>query len=184
MKTVLSRSVTSPKSKALWLINNTSLTFKQIADFCSIHELEVKSIADGVMSSSLREKSPIVDNEITIDQIHQCEKNPLSALIINHYGLDESLSLKIKNKTYISVAKRQNKPSAILWLKNNIYGITVKDIKSITGATSKMIESIIAEKYRLINEVSPKDPVSLGICTQMQLNTLIQKYKNNESLSS
>ncbi len=178
MKSIVKRSVTSPKSKALWLIHNTSLTFKQIAEFCSLHELEIKSIADGIMSATLRERSPILDGEITQDQIAICEKNPETFLKIHGYGLDDGLSIKIKNKTYVSVAKRQNKPSAILWLHKNIVGISAKDIRSITGATTQMIESIVGGTYRLMSEISSKDPVSLGICTQTQLNALIVKYKD------
>jgi hypothetical protein len=178
MKSIVKRSVTSPKSKALWLIHNTSLTFKQIAEFCSLHELEIKSIADGIMSATLRERSPILDGEITQDQIAICEKNPETFLTIHGYGLDDGLSIKIKNKTYVSVAKRQNKPSAILWLHKNIVGISAKDIRSITGATTQMIESIVSGTYRLMSEISSKDPVSLGICTQTQLNALIVKYKD------
>ncbi len=178
MKTIVKRSVTSPKSKALWLIHNTSLTFKQIADFCLLHELEIKSIADGIMSATLRERSPLLDGEITQEQITSSEHNSEKPLTIQGYNFDEGLSIKVKNKTYVSVAKRQNKPSAILWLHRNIASITPKEIRSITGATMQMIDSIVMGKYRLMSEITPKDPVSLGICTQTQLNALIVKYKN------
>ena len=178
MKSIVKRSVTSPKSKALWLIHNTSLTFKQIADFCLLHELEIKSIADGIMSATLRERSPIFDGEITQEQISVCEQNPEKTLVIQGHNFDEGLTIKVKNKTYVSVAKRQNKPSAILWLSKNIAGITPKEIRSITGATTQMIDSIVTGKYRLMSEIVAKDPVSLGICTQTQLNALIVKSKD------
>ena len=102
MKSIVKRSVTSPKSKALWLIHNTSLTFNQIAQFCSLHELEIKSIADGIMSATLRERSPILDGEITQEQIAICEQNPEKFLKTQGYGLDEGLSIKVKNKTYFA----------------------------------------------------------------------------------
>jgi len=178
MKSIVKRSVTSPKSKALWLIHNTSLTFNQIAEFCSLHELEIKSIADGIMSATLRERSPILDGEITQEQIAICEQNAEKFLKIQGYGLNEGLSIKVKNKTYVSVAKRQNKPSAILWLHRNIAGITPKEIRSITGATTQMIDAIVQGTYRLMSEIVPKDPVSLGICNQTQLNALIVKSKD------
>jgi len=180
MKGVIKRAVTSPKAKALWLIQNTSLTFRQIANFCLIHELEVKSIADGIMSASLRGKNPILEGEVTQEQIAECEKNSEKNLTVQGYNLSEDLSIKVKNKTYVSVAKRQNKPSAVLWLHKNIVGITPKEIRSITGATSQMIEAIIAGTHRMISDLSPKDPVSLGICTQTQLNALMQKIKDKK----
>ena len=178
MKSIVKRSVTSPKSKALWLIHNTSLTFKQIADFCLLHELEIKSIADGIMSATLRERSPILDGEITQEQIAICEKNSEKTLVIQGHSFDEGLTIKVKNKTYVSVAKRQNKPSAILWLHKNIAGIAPKEIRTITGATTQMIDAIVTGQYRLMSEIVAKDPVSLGICTQTQLNALITKSKD------
>ncbi len=171
----LDRTVTSPKATALWLINNTSVTFQQIADFCQLHQMEVKSIADGVMSKSLRDKNPVLSNEITQSNIDECEGDPSKSLKILGYGLDPDIKIKVKKKGYISVSKRHNKPSAILWLHKNISNITAKEIRTITGASKQMIDSVINGTHRYSSEITPKDPVSLGLCTQIQLNTLIQK---------
>ncbi|MDA0617241.1 MAG: DUF1013 domain-containing protein [Proteobacteria bacterium] len=175
----IKRTVTSPKATALWLVNNTSLTFQQIADFCSLHQMEVKSIADGVMSSTLREKSPIFHKELIQEHITECEANPKKKLEVVGYDIDSEIKVKVKPKTYVSVAKRHNKPSAVLWLHKNIPNISAKEIRSITGATKQMIDSIVQGTYRHIDEVSPKDPVSLGLCTQSQLNTMIDKFKTS-----
>lgn len=177
----IKRTVTSPKATALWLVNNTSLTFQQIADFCSLHQMEVKSIADGVMSSSLREKSPVLHNELSSEDIAECEANPKKKLQILGYDLDSEIKVKVKAKTYVSVAKRHNKPSAVLWLHKNISGISPKEIRSITGATKQMIDSIIAGTYRHYDELVAKDPVSLGLCTQAQLNAMMDKFKSTSN---
>lgn len=176
----LERTVTSPKSTALWLVNNTSLTFKQIADFCMLHALEVKSLADGVMSKSLREKNPITHGELTDEQIAECEKDEKKSLQIQGYDLDLDLKIKVKKKSYVSVAKRQNKPSAVLWLHKNIPNIGTKEIRSITGATKQMIDSVINGTHRYSKEIIAKDPVSLGLCTQSQLNRLAEKLKTSK----
>lgn len=175
--TSINRIVTSPKATALWFVNNTSLTFQQIANFCGLHLMEVKSIADGVMSKSLREKDPIFHNEVTLEKIEECEKDANKDLIINGYELDEDFKIKIKKKGYVSVSKRQNKPNAILWLHKNVPNITAKEIRSVTGVTKKLVESIIDGSYKHLKDLTPKDPVSLGLCTQLQLNSLIEKLK-------
>jgi hypothetical protein len=181
MKSTLKRTVTSPKATALWLINNTSLTFRQIADFCSLHQMEVKSIADGVMSASLKEKNPILHKEVTEEQIHECEQDESKSLDVLGFGLDGITNIKVKKKAYVSISKRHNKPSAILWLHKNITNITIQDIRTITSATKQMIESVINGTYRYSKEIAPKDPVSLGLCTQSQLNALIEKTKERSS---
>lgn len=177
MSTKLKRIITSPKATAVWLLDNTSLTFKQIADFCHMHTVEIRSIADGIMSGGVKPKNPILTGELTKEQILECEKNPNKALEIQDYDLDNSFNLKIKSKTYVSLSKRQNKPSAILWLISHVDGISIKEIKALTGATKPMIESILDKTYKTINEITPKDPVSLGICTQIQLNEIISRVQ-------
>lgn len=173
----LNKTVTSPKATALWLVNNTSLTFQQIADFCSLHLMEVKSIADGVISRNLREKSPISHNETTEEKIIECERDSTKSLVVEGYDLGDELKIKIKKKGYVSVSKRQNKPSAVLWLIKNVPDITVTEIRSLVGVTKPMAESVINGSYRYYSDLTPKDPVSLGICTQSQLNTLIERLK-------
>ena len=123
MSRKLKRSVTMPKATASWLLANTKLTFKQIADFCGIHTIEVRSIADGIMLKNVKPKNPILSGEITLEQISECEKDSSKTLEIQDYDIDSSFNIKIKAKTYISLSKRQNKPSAVLWIINNIRGI-------------------------------------------------------------
>jgi hypothetical protein len=173
----MKRTVTSPKSKALWLINHTSLTFNQIAEFCSLHPMEIKSIADNIMHNTLQEKSPVICNETTRESIEKCEKNPSESLEILSYNLDPSIKITIKKHIYTGISKRQNKPSAILWLIANIPNITINEIRSITGCTKLLAEAIINKTHSKINEITPKDPASLGLCTQSQLNTVINLHK-------
>ncbi len=172
MSKKLTRTVTMPKAKAVWLLDNTKLTFSQIAHFCNMHTIEIRSIADGIMSSNVKPQSPIIAGEITIEQISECEQNPSKMLSISDYDID-SFNIKIKTKTYVSISKRQNKSSAVLWLVTNLKGISLKQIKLLTGATKVMIESIIKKTYKNLDEITPKDPVSLGICTQTQLNDIV-----------
>lgn len=179
MSKKLKRSVTMPKATAVWLLENTKLTFKQIADFCQIHTIEVRSIADGIMSSSIRAKSPVASGEVTLESIAECEKDSTKSLEIQDYDI-ESFNIKVKSKTYVSLSKRQNKPSAVLWLVNNVKGISVKEIRALTGATKTMIDSIIDGSYKSLGEISAKDPVSLGICTQTQLNDIVNKLQKTK----
>lgn len=179
MSKKLTRAVTMPKAKAVWLLENTKLTFEQIAKFCKMHTIEIRSIADGIMSNNIRPQSPIIAGEVTLENIYECEKDSTKNLEILEFGIDD-FNIKVKPKTYVSISKRQNKSSAVLWLLNNCKNISPKEIKALTGATKVMIESIANGSYKSLSEITPKDPVSLGICTQTQLNDVINSLQKNK----
>ncbi|HJD56456.1 MAG TPA: DUF1013 domain-containing protein [Rickettsia endosymbiont of Pyrocoelia pectoralis] len=168
-----------PKATAMWLIENTSLTFKQIADFCGIHEFEIKGMADGEVAQSIKGLSPISNGQLTLEEIERCSKDPESNLRISHSPADEIMKKQKKQTTkYTPIARRQDKPDAIYWLLRNYPNIQDKQIVKLIGTTKSTIDSIRNRTYWNIKSIAPRDPVLLGICSQVELNKIV------ESLSS
>lgn len=161
-----------PKATAIWLINNTSLSFEQIADFCQIHILEIQGIADGEVAVGIVEEDPIMNGQLTQEEIARCEKDPSARLKLSN-SIDAHLNKIKKNVKYTPIARRQDKPSAILWfLKNHPY---VKDaqIIKIIGTTRSTIDAIRNKEHWNMANIRPKDPVLLGLCSQATLNMII-----------
>ena len=163
-----------PKATAVWLIENTTLTFEQIAKFCGMHELEIKGIADGEVAQGIVGVNPIVNSQLTAENIEKCQKDPKASLVLNiPKGV---LGVKKKGKTkakYTPIARRQDKPDAILWLVKNYPNITDNQVKKIVGTTKTMIESIRNKDHWNMDNIRPRDPVLLGICSQGELNRLV-----------
>lgn len=176
-----------PKATAVWLIDNTSLTFKQIADFCGMHELEVKGIADGDVAPGIVGIDPIIAGQLTLEEIKNCEQNANLKLKVKVDRFLEGIEKKKKQTKYTPIARRQDKPDAIYWLVKNYPEIQDALVIKLIGTTKTTIEAIRNRQHWNMKNIRPRDPVLLGICTQIELNTLLEsisKPKGDKSSSA
>ena len=172
------------KATAVWLVENTSLTFSQIANFCGLHELEVSGIADGEVASGIRGMDPITSNQLTEQEIKRCESDPNSKLelIINPVTIGET---KRRGPRYTPLSKRQDKPAAIAWLVKFYPDLPDSQIIKLVGTTKPTIKAIRERSHWNITNIVPTDPVLLGLCKQVELDSAIKKIdKKNSSNNS
>ena len=161
-----------PKATAVWLIDNTNLTFEQIADFCSLHILEVKAIADGDSAIGIVGQDPIATGQLTREEIERCEKDASKKLMLATRDLPTP-SVVSKGPKYIPLAKRSDKPSAILWLLKAYPKLSDEQIVHLLRTTRTTIEKIKDRSYADISNLKAKDPVILGLCRQTELNEIV-----------
>jgi hypothetical protein len=168
-----------PKATAVWLVENTALTFEQIGAFCGLHPLEVQGIADGDVAIGIQGQDPIVSGELTKEEITKAENDPNYALSMAEAALKHiaMTNKKKKGARYTPIARRQDKPEAIAWITKHHPYIPDSKIVKLIGTTKKTIEAIRERTHWNINNIKPKDPVLLGLCMQTALNTLIEKYR-------
>ncbi|WP_016917578.1 cell cycle transcriptional regulator TrcR [Rickettsia honei] len=167
-----------PKATAIWLIENTSLTFKQIADFCGIHEFEIKGMADGEVAQSIKGLNPIANGQLTLEEIERCSKDPNVNLQISYSPADELMNNQKKQRAkYTPIARRQDKPDAIYWLLSNYPNIQDHQIIKLIGTTKITIDAIRTRSHWNMNSIRPRDPVLLGICSQIDLNKIVESLK-------
>ena len=162
------------KATAVWLVENTSLTFRQIATFCGLHELEISGIADGEVAQGIRGMDPISTNQLTREEIENCEKNADRnlELMINPAAKGET---KRRGPKYTPLSKRQDKPSAILWLVKFHPEFTDGQVSKLVGTTKNTIQSIRQRSHWNINNIQPIDPVALGLCKQVELDIQVKR---------
>ena len=162
------------KATAVWLVENTSLTFSQIANFCGLHELEVSGIADGEVASGIRGMDPITSNQLTEQEIKRCESDPNSKLelIINPATIGET---KRRGPRYTPLSKRQDKPAAIAWLVKFYPEIADSQIIKLVGTTKPTIKAVRERSHWNITNIVPTDPVILGLCKQVELDFAVAK---------
>ncbi len=163
------------KSTAIWLVDNTSLTFKQIADFCGMHELEIKGIADGDVAKGIVGINPVTLGQLTQDEINRCSADPLTKLQISKAVLRPNVKKTGKKARYTPISRRRDKPDAIFWLIKTYPEVSDTDITKLIGTTKNTIQSIRSKTYWNIAELRPRDPVLLGICTQKDIDLLEAK---------
>jgi hypothetical protein len=168
------------KATAVWLVENTSLTFSQIANFCGLHELEVQGIADGDVASGIIGQNPILSGQLTSEEISKCEKNSSAALILNKSAAREIKSNEKSSGKYTPIARRQDKPDGISYLLKYYPEITNGQIKKLVGTTDKMIDSIRSRAHWNMKNIKPRDVVLLGLCSQSQFNDIISQVKSGE----
>ena len=166
-----------PIATAVWLVENTTLTFAQIAKFCVLHEMEVQGIADGEIGSDIEGQDPILLGQLSHDNIKLCENDEYQDLQLIELNLPNNKKNNT-GKKYIPIAKRRDKPDAIAWLIKNHPNIPESKIVKLIGTTKKTILAIKSKDYTNFHMLQPKDPVLLGLCTQMELNELIEKFTN------
>jgi len=169
------------KATAVWLVENTSLTFSQIARFCGLHELEVQGIADGDVASGIIGQNPILSTQLTDEEIKRCEADPEKSLILNKTASSETKAIEKRSK-YTPIARRQDKPDGISYLLKYYPEITNGQIKKLIGTTDNMIDSIRSRSHWNMKNIKPRDLVLLGLCSQSQFNDVISQIKTGEEV--
>ena len=167
-----------PKGTAVWLVENTSLTFIQIAEFCGLHELEIQGIADGDVATGMQGYDPIDNKQLTKDEIERCEKNSSAKLELIKSEIIESLPPRKKDTKYTPLSLRQEKPFAILWLiKRYPSELTSAQIARLTGSTKNTVENIKNGTYREA-VLEAKSPMDIGLCSYQDLEKALNRAKN------
>ena len=172
----MSQGPLMPKATAVWLVENTSLSFDQIADFCKLHPLEVKGIADGEVAAGIKGLDPITTGQLTRDEIEKAQKSP-------HYKLKQAVSKvklpEVKRTTkgprYTPLSRRQDRPNAILWLLRNHPELKDSQVIRLVGTTKSTIQQIRERTHWNSGSLQPMDPVTLGLCTQIDLDFEVQR---------
>ena len=170
----MSKAPLMPMATAVWLVENTSLTFKQIAEFCKMHEVEVQGIADGEVAKGIVGYNPIISGQLTDEEINLSSSDENRALNI----IDEEIEIKNsdnKVKKYVPLSKRQDKPDSALWLIKNHPNLKDSQIARLVGITKNSVTSIRNKSYWNFNNLNSKDPVAMGLFTQKELIIAIEK---------
>ena len=162
-----------PKATAVWLVENTQISFKQIADFCDLHELEIKGIADGDVAKGIKAYNPILAGQLTREEIEASSKDINRPLVLNK----KTLEIKSEKKTnrYIPLSKRQDSPEAVLWLTKNCPQLSDGQIVKLVGSTKNTVSAIRKKNYWNSSNLSPKDPVVSNFCTQIDIKNAVDK---------
>ena len=164
-----------PKATAVWLIDNTTLSFEQIADFCGLHQLEVKGIADGDVAETMRGVDPISGGELTRDEIRKGEEDPSYRLKMAESKIAHIPQPKRKGARYTPVARRQDKPDAIAWFIRNHPEVSDAQISKLIGTTKATITNVRDKTHWNSQNIKPVDPVTLGLCSQIELDEVVNK---------
>ena len=163
-----------PKATAVWLVENTTLTFKQIADFCKLHEVEIQGIADGEVAKGIKPYNPIMSGQLTREEIELSSKdeNRLLQIKVNEIKISDKAE---KIKKYIPLSKRQDKPDSALWLLKHHSQLKDSQIAKLVGITKNSVTSIRNKSYWNFNNLNAKDPVSINLFTQKDLVLALEK---------
>ena len=170
----MSNAPLMPMATAVWLVENTTLTFKQIANFCKMHEVEIQGIADGEVAKGIKAYNPIIAGQLSREEIELSSKDENRPLKINNSDVEISNNEK-KIKKYIPLSKRQDKPDSALWLIKQHNILKDSQIAKLVGITKNSVSSIRNKSYWNFNNLNPKDPIALNLFTQKDLIDAIQK---------
>lgn len=170
----MSKAPLMPMATAVWLVENTSLTFKQIADFCKLHEVEIQGIADGEVAKGIVGYNPIISGQLTNEEIELSSKDENRSLTITNKEI-EVKNDENKIKKYIPLSKRQDKPDSALWLLKNHSILKDSQIGKLVGITKNSVTSIRNKSYWNYNSLNAKDPVAMGLFSQKDLLIAIEK---------
>jgi hypothetical protein len=163
-----------PMATAVWLVENTTLTFKQIANFCKLHEVEIQGIADGEVGKGIVGYNPIIAGQLTKEEIELSSKDNSRPLNLNNYNVDIK-STNNKTKKYVPLSKRQDKPDSALWLIRQYSNLKDSQIAKLVSVTKNSVVAIRNKSYWNYNSLNPKDPVAIGLITQKELQDAIEK---------
>ena len=163
-----------PMATAVWLVENTTLTFKQIATFCGLHEVEIQGIADGEVAKGIKAYNPIISGQLSREEIELSSKDENRPLQIKSSDIEISNEEK-KTKKYIPISKRQDKPDSALWLLKHHTILKDSQIAKLVGVTKNSVTSIRNKSYWNYNNLNPKDPVALNLFSQKELLEAIEK---------
>jgi hypothetical protein len=162
------------KATAVWLVDNTTINFKQIADFVGMHELEVQGIADGDVAAGVKGFDPITNNQLTQEEIDKAQASPLHKLALK-FNAAASGEEKRRGPRYTPLSKRQDRPASILWLVKFHPELTDAQVSKLVGTTKPTIQAIRERTHWNISNIQPIDPVALGLCKQSELDAAVQK---------
>ena len=164
-----------PKATAVWLVENTTLTFKQIANFCKLHELEVKGIADGDVAKGIKAYNPILAGQLTREEINVCSKNHEKLLKLSKSNEEVIVSNERKRVKYTPLSKRKDRPDSVLWLVKNFSKLSDGQIAKLVGSTKGTVALIRNRSFWNFSNLVAKDPVILGLCSQLQFEKAVEK---------
>ncbi|MDG2187675.1 MAG: DUF1013 domain-containing protein [Hyphomicrobiales bacterium] len=169
-----------PKATAVWLVENTALTFDQIANFCNIHPLEIKGIADGDVAQGIRGMDPIMSGELTRLELESAEADVNHMLELNKSAVQLPEIKTKKQKKYTPLSRRQDRPAAIAWLVRNHPELRDSEVIKLVGTTKSTIDSIRSRSHWNIGNIQPQDPVVLALCSQIELDRLVLKASKRQ----
>ncbi len=169
-----------PKGTAVWLVDNTSLTFDQIALFCGLHPLEVKGIANGDVAAGIKGMDPVSKGQLTRDEIERCQNDPTAQLTLAAPKRDIPEQKPRKGGRYTPLSKRQERPDAIAWLVRNHPELNDAEVGRLVGTTKPTIQSIRDRSHWNMANITPLDPVTLGLCSQIDLDEYVAKAAKRE----
>jgi hypothetical protein len=164
-----------PKATAVWLVENTSLTFDQIAELCGLHNLEVKGIADGDVAQGIKGQDPISSGQLTREEIARAEGNPSYRLRLAEPKYEMPVVKTKKGPRYTPVSRRHDRPNAVLWLLRNHPELKDSQIMRLVGTTKPTIAAIRDRTHWNSSNLQPQDPVTLGLCSQIDLDAEVKK---------
>ena len=174
----MSNAPLMPKATAVWLVDNTSLSFDQIADFCKLHRLEVRAIADGESAQGIKGMDPFTCGQLTRDELEKAQNDPEHRLKLAESKI-KLPNIKRKGPRYTPVSKRQDRPNAIYWLVRSHPELKDAQIIRLVGTTKNTIEAIRSGQHWNSSNLTPMDPVTLGLCTQIALDFEVGKASKN-----
>ena len=165
-----------PKATAVWLVENTSLTFEQIADFCQLHPLEIQAIADGEVANQMQGLDPVANGQTSAEEIERCQADPEARLKLSPQALPPQL-VKHKGPRYTPVAKRQDKPDAIAFLLKTYPELSDAQISKLIGTTKPTIAAVRDRTHWNSPNIKPRHPVGLGLCTLDELEQMVARSR-------
>ncbi|HYE51908.1 MAG TPA: DUF1013 domain-containing protein [Azospirillaceae bacterium] len=165
-----------PKATAVWLVENTALSFEQIAQFCGMHSLEVQAIADGEVAVGMVGRDPLAGGELTAEEIKRCEADPDAKLKMRHQDLPQPVA-RSKGPRYTPVTKRGDKPDAIAWLVKTHPELSDAQISKLIGTTKPTIAAVRDKTHWNASNIKPRNPVLLGLCSQRELEAMLSKAR-------
>ena len=168
-----------PKATAIWLVENTSLSFKQIANFCGMHELEIKGIADGEVGAGIKGLNPITNKQLTKEEIERCSNDTETNLQIIVNEVSTKTEQSKKKKKYTPLSKRQDRPDAVYWLIRNHPELKDSQVARLVGSTKSTIDAIRNRTHWNMGNIRPQDPIGLGLCRQIELDEAIAKAERS-----
>ena len=164
-----------PKATAVWLVENTTLSFKQIANFCKLHELEIKGIADGEVAKGIKAYNPILAGQLTREEVDLCSKDHDRSLTLNKKKEEVVVSKERKKVKYTPISKRKDRPDSVLWLLKNFPQLSDGQIAKLVGSTKGTVSLIRNRTFWNFSNLTARDPVILGLCSQLNFEKAIQK---------
>ncbi len=168
-----------PKATALWLIDHTTLTFAQIAQFCQLHVLEIQGIADGDVASGVAARNPVVSGEVEQAEIDRCQRDPAAELQFNP-RLNTEAETRPTGPRYIPVARRQDRPDAVAWLLRNHPELSEAQIHRLVGMSKETIDKVRNREHWNSPNITPRDPVMLGLCSRAELVAAVEKGRQSK----